>query len=79
LIGWVEEDEDITMPELAARLARETQMVSHRASLSRFPNHAFAAGGLRATSAGHPPRHRARLRSPAAFLLGSIGVGVFIS
>jgi hypothetical protein len=26
LIGWVERDEDITMPELADRLARETQV-----------------------------------------------------
>jgi len=36
LIGWVERDGEITMPELAARLARERQVVAHPASLSRF-------------------------------------------
>lgn len=36
LIGWVEQDKDITMPELATRLAEKTQVVAHPASLSRF-------------------------------------------
>jgi transposase len=36
LIGWVEAEGDITMPELAARLAAERQVVVHPASLSRF-------------------------------------------
>ena len=36
LIGWVERDGEITMPELAARLARERQVAVHPASLSRF-------------------------------------------
>jgi transposase len=36
LIRWVEENEDITMPELAAKLAGEHSVVVHPASLSRF-------------------------------------------
>ena len=36
LIRWVEADGDITMPELAARLADERQVVVHPASLSRY-------------------------------------------
>lgn len=36
LIEWVERDGEITMPELAARLMRERQVVVHPASLSRF-------------------------------------------
>ena len=36
LIDWVEAEKDITMPELAARLAEERQVVVHPASLSRF-------------------------------------------
>jgi len=36
LIRWVEENEDITMPELAAKLAAEQNVVVHPASLSRF-------------------------------------------
>ncbi len=36
LIGWVEAERDITMPELAARLAEECQVLVHPASLSRF-------------------------------------------
>lgn len=36
LIGWIEQDGEITMPELAARLAEATQVVAHPASLSRF-------------------------------------------
>ncbi|MFC0205014.1 IS630 family transposase [Novosphingobium soli] len=36
LIGWVEQEKDITMPELAARLVEKTQVVAYPASLSRF-------------------------------------------
>lgn len=36
LIRWVEEKGDITMPELAAKLAVERGVTAHPASLSRF-------------------------------------------
>ena len=36
LIRWVEEDGDITMPELAAKLAAEHGVMAHPASLSKF-------------------------------------------
>ncbi|MDF0543965.1 hypothetical protein PX699_16555 [Sphingobium sp. H39-3-25] len=36
LIGWIEQNGEITMPELADRLAEATQVVAHPASLSRF-------------------------------------------
>jgi len=36
LIRWVEAEGDITMPELAARLADERRVIVHPASLSRF-------------------------------------------
>ena len=36
LIAWVEREGDITLPELAARLARECQVVVHPTSLSRL-------------------------------------------
>jgi transposase len=36
LIRWVEEEGDITMPELAAKLAAEHSIVAHPASLSKF-------------------------------------------
>lgn len=36
LICWVEAEPDITMPELAARLEAECELVAHPASLSRF-------------------------------------------
>jgi len=36
LIGWVEADGDITMPELAAKLEAECAVTAHPASLSRF-------------------------------------------
>jgi transposase len=35
LIAWVETDKDITLPELAARLAEERQVTVHPSSLSR--------------------------------------------
>lgn len=36
LIGWVDANKDITMPELAARLFEEKQVTVDPASLSRF-------------------------------------------
>jgi transposase len=36
LIGWVEVEGDITLPELAARLAAEHGVTAHPSSLSRF-------------------------------------------
>jgi len=36
LIGWVEANDDITMPELAAKLEEKHGVVAHPASLSRF-------------------------------------------
>jgi transposase len=36
LTRWVEEEKDITMPELAAKLAAEHGVVVHPASLSKF-------------------------------------------
>lgn len=36
LVRWVEEQGDITMPELAAKLEAECGVVAHPASLSRF-------------------------------------------
>lgn len=36
LIGWVEADDDITMPELAAKLEEKHSVTAHPASLSRF-------------------------------------------
>ena len=36
LIGWVEANKDITMPELAAKLEEKHGVSAHPASLSRF-------------------------------------------
>lgn len=36
LVRWVEEDGDITMPELSAKLAAEHGVLAHPASLSKF-------------------------------------------
>jgi transposase len=36
LIGWVEANDDITMPELASKLAEKHSVTAHPASLSRF-------------------------------------------
>jgi transposase len=36
LIGWVEAEPDISMPELAARLEAESGIAAHPASLSRL-------------------------------------------
>lgn len=36
LIGWIEAEPDISMPELAAKLEAKAHVVAHPASLSRF-------------------------------------------
>lgn len=36
LIGWIEAEPDISMPELAAKLEAKTHVVVHPTSLSRF-------------------------------------------
>jgi transposase len=56
LIGWVEAERDISMPELAARLLEEKQVVVDPASLSRF---LCAAGySFKKNAAGERSRSR---------------------
>jgi transposase len=56
LIGWVETEPDISMPELAAKLEAECGIVVHPASLSRY---LLAAGfSVKKNTAGR--RNRAR-------------------
>lgn len=56
LIGWVEAEPDISMPELAAKLEAECGMVAHPASLSRF---LLAAGfTVKKNTAGRRDRAR---------------------
>lgn len=58
LIGWVEAEGDVTMPELAARLAEHRQVVAHPASLSRYLR---AAGyTVKKNAAGERGRARGR-------------------
>lgn len=56
LIGWVEAQGDITMPELAAKLKAERGVTAHPASLSRF----LIASGftVKKNSAGDRSRSR---------------------
>lgn len=56
LVRWVEEQEDITMPELAAKLQAERGVEVHPASLSRF----LKAQGftVKKNTAGHRSRSR---------------------
>lgn len=56
LIGWVEADGDITMPELAARLLAERGVVAHPASLSRVLIRAGFTFKKNATGAGNRSR-----------------------
>ena len=62
LIGGVERNGEITMPELAARLTHERQVVVHPASLSRFLKEAGLPSKetLLATKAGRDDVARAR-------------------
>lgn len=56
LIGWVEAEGDITMPELAARLLAERGVKAHPASLSRL---LLAAGfTVKKNAAGERNRSR---------------------
>jgi len=56
LIRWVEENGDITMPELAAKLEAECGVSAHPASLSRFLiNQGFS---VKKNSAGQRSRSR---------------------
>ena len=56
LIGWVEAEGDITMPELAARLLAEKAVTAHPASLSRLLRvHGFS---FKKNTAGHRNRSR---------------------
>ena len=56
LIGWVEANGDITMPELAARLLAERGVKAHPASLSRLLiQHGFT---VKKNSAGQRNRSR---------------------
>lgn len=56
LIGWVEADGDITMPELAARLLAERGVKAHPASLSRLLiGHGFT---VKKNAAGERSRSR---------------------
>lgn len=62
LIGWVEADGDITMPELAAKLLAERGITAHPASLSRLLiQHGFT---VKKNAAGE--RNRSRRHCPAA-------------
>lgn len=56
LIRWVEAKPDISMPELAAKLAAETQVMAHPASLSR----ALLAAGFKYKKTAPGVRVRAR-------------------
>lgn len=56
LIGWVESDGDITMPELAGRLLTERGVKAHPASLSRLLiRHGFT---VKKNAAGERSRSR---------------------
>jgi transposase len=56
LIGWVEANGDITMPELAARLLAERGVKAHPASLSRLLlRHGFT---VKKNAAGERSRSR---------------------
>lgn len=69
LIGWVEADGDITMPELAARLADQRQVVAHPASLSRYLRK--AGYSVKKNAAGERGRARGRCTGEADMASGS--------
>ena len=62
LIGWVEAEPDITMPELAAKLLAETGVTAHPASLSRV----LLQAGFSFKKNTPGIRDRARRRAPGA-------------
>ncbi len=58
LLGWVEAEPDITMPELAARLEAEKAVTAHPATLSRVLRKAGLS--FKKNTAGHGGRARGR-------------------
>jgi transposase len=62
LIGWIDAEPDITMPELAAKLKTEKAVTAHPASLSRvllkaglsFKKNTASLGGRALSPVGHP-------------------------
>src|SRR5690606_19715150 len=62
LIGWVEAEKDITMPELAVRLAEQCEVNVHPASLSRFLR--GAGYSFTKNAAGERSRSPGRGRGP---------------
>lgn len=69
LIRWVEAEGDITMPELAARLADERQVIVHPASLSRYLRKAGYT--VKKNAAGKRGRARGRGAGEADVAVGS--------
>jgi transposase len=59
LIGWVEAEPDITMPELAAKLKAEKDVTAHPASLSRVLLRAGYSFKKNTAGLGSPTRRRA--------------------
>lgn len=59
LLEWVEAEPDITMPELAARLAAEKNVTVHPASLSRVLLKAGLSFKKNSAGLGNPARGRA--------------------
>jgi len=59
LLEWVEAEPDITMPELAARLAAEKNVTAHPASLSRVLLKAGLSYKKNSAGLGNPARGRA--------------------
>ena len=60
LLEWVEAEPDITMPELAAKLAAEKNVTAHPASLSRVLLKAGLSFKKNSAGLGNPPRRRAQ-------------------
>ena len=59
LLEWVEAEPDITMPELAAKLAAEKNVTAHPASLSRVLLKAGLSFKKNSAGFGNPARGRA--------------------
>lgn len=59
LLEWVEAEPDITMPELAAKLAAEKNVTAHPASLSRVLLKAGLSFKKNSAGLGNPARGRA--------------------
>jgi len=59
LIGWVEAEPDVTMPELAAKLKAEKDVTAHPTSLSRVLLKAGYSFKKNTSGLGGPTRRRA--------------------